>query len=429
MVTMPVPVDEHERLAELRALHILDTPPEKRFDVITDVARKTLGLDAAFISLVDKDRQFYKAASGVPESEPRQSPRDNQSFCAHCICGEGPLIIHDTANDERFPNNPAPKQGVRFYAGYPLHGPGGHKLGTFCVVSSQPHALDDEQLDTLRTLAEMAEQQLQMVGVIHAQRELIDTKNALVDAKVRESRELDEAVEFVRSMLPDKLSGDVPVHTDYAFINSSSLGGDLFGYHTLPDGTGRLAVYLLDVTGHGVSAALLSVGVFQAIRRQTLRDTDFGDPAEVLASLNCAYPMEEHGGKFFTMWYGVYDPTTRKLRYASGGHPPAMVISDDGDARALNQGGMIVGVMPRQKYNVSEESLAFGDRLYIYSDGVYEVRQGGTGEMLMPEGLMRVLADTPINARSRVEHITKTIRDYQGADDFADDYSLLEMRV
>ncbi|MBI1372122.1 MAG: SpoIIE family protein phosphatase [Phycisphaera sp.] len=428
MVTMPVPVDETERLAELRAMHILDTPPERRFDVITDLAKRTLGIEAAFISLVDKDRQFYKSAAGV-DADARQSPRDGKSFCAHCICCDG-LIVKDALADDRFRDHPAVvNDGVRFYAGLPLRGPGGHKVGTFCVVDTRPNALDEDGLESLRVLAEMAEQQLNMVDVITAQRELLDTKNALVAAQQRESQEVAEAAEFVRSMLPAKLVGDEPVHTDYLFINSSSLGGDLFGYHTLPDGTGRLAVYLLDVTGHGVSAALLSVGVFQTIRRQTLRETDFGDPASVLTALNCAYPMEEHGGKFFTMWYGVYDPATRELTYASAGHAPPIVVSDDGSARALNQGGMIVGVIPDPGYRNLITTLAYRDRLYLFSDGAFEVKENGDGTLLMPEGLMRIITDTPVNAASRVGYITEAIRAYQGADDFKDDYSLLELRV
>ena len=137
------------------------------------------------------------------------------------------------------------------------------------------------------------------------------------------NEELAEAADYVKNMLPKPIN-EGPVKTDWRFIPSTSLGGDAFGYHWI-DGD-HFAIYLLDVSGHGVGAALLSVSVMNALRSQTLPETDFKDSKQVLESLNIAFPGEENNDMFFTMWYGVYNKSTRELTYASGGHPPAIFI-------------------------------------------------------------------------------------------------------
>jgi sigma-B regulation protein RsbU (phosphoserine phosphatase) len=154
------------------------------------------------------------------------------------------------------------------------------------------------------------------------------TNQALIErneifAKLNE--ELVEAADYVKNMLPEPINEGL-VKTDWRFIPSTSLGGDAFGYHWI-DGD-HFAIYLLDVSGHGVGAALLSVSVMNALRSQTLPQTDFKDSKQVLESLNIAFPSEENNDMFFTIWYGVYNKRTRELRYASGGHPPALLLSD-----------------------------------------------------------------------------------------------------
>jgi serine phosphatase RsbU (regulator of sigma subunit) len=104
----------------------------------------------------------------------------------------------------------------------------------------------------------------------------------------------------------------------------ASLGGDSFGCHWLDEDT--FAIYLVDVSGHGVGAALLSVSVMNALRSQSLPDINFNNPEQVLASLNVAFPSEENNDMFFTIWYGVYNKSTRELTYASVGHPPALFL-------------------------------------------------------------------------------------------------------
>ena len=143
----------------------------------------------------------------------------------------------------------------------------------------------------------------------------------LAESERQLAEEVAEAAKYVRSLLPKTIK-DGPVRIDWRFVPSTQLGGDAFGYHWLDKQ--RLAVYLLDVSGHGVGASLLAVSVLQVLSHQALPQTDFADPAAVMRGLNPIFEMGRHGGKFFTIWYGVYDSATRRLTFSGGGHPPAL---------------------------------------------------------------------------------------------------------
>ena len=137
--------------------------------------------------------------------------------------------------------------------------------------------------------------------------------------------ELAEAADYVKFLLPQPIT-EGPVMADWRFVPSTTLGGDSLGYHWLDEDS--LAIYLIDVCGHGVGAALHSVSVLNVLRSRNLPNVDFRRPEQVLASLNAVFPMDNHRDMYFTMWYGVYKPSSRLLTYASGGHPPALLIQD-----------------------------------------------------------------------------------------------------
>lgn len=190
--------------------------------------------------------------------------------------------------------------------------------------------------------------------------------------------ELDEASSYVRALLPAPLT-DGPIRADSLFVSSTRLGGDAFGWRWLDDE--HFAVYLLDVCGHGVGAALHSVSALHALRGGNLPGVDFHRPAEVLAGMNRAFPMEAHGGMYFTLWYGVYSVGGRSLRHAAAGHPPALLFTAgaDGTPFALGRPAPMIGAWEEATYQDECRILQTGDRLCIFSDGVTEIeRPDGT---------------------------------------------------
>lgn len=150
--------EESQRLCNLTGLDILDTPPEERFDSLTRMAKNTFKVPIALVSLVDKDRQWFKSCVGLPV---RETARDI-SFCGHAILGDDLFIIPDASKDVRFEDNPLvlDEPNIRFYAGVPLKSISGDPLGTFCIIDSKPRTLNSLQIRSLKDLAFLAEREI-----------------------------------------------------------------------------------------------------------------------------------------------------------------------------------------------------------------------------------------------------------------------------
>jgi two-component system, cell cycle sensor histidine kinase and response regulator CckA len=159
-MTLPVKTNESRRLKVLWQYEILDTVPEEVFDDLTELAARICEAPIALISLVDEDRQWFKAKVGITVTE---TSRDI-SFCAHAIKQQELFIIPDATKDLRFASNPLvisdPK--IRFYAGAPLITPDGQALGTLCVIDKVPRELRLEQQQALRVLARHVMTQLEL---------------------------------------------------------------------------------------------------------------------------------------------------------------------------------------------------------------------------------------------------------------------------
>lgn len=147
-------VADPHRLAAVQATGLLDTAPEARFDVLTQRAADLLGVPATFLSLVDRDRDFYKSAFGFspPLSEVRQL--EGRTFCHYSIGSATPLVIEDTLRDPVYRDVPTVTTlGVRAYLGVPLVMPGGEIIGSFCAIDFEPRPWTAEDVATMARLA------------------------------------------------------------------------------------------------------------------------------------------------------------------------------------------------------------------------------------------------------------------------------------
>lgn len=250
---------------------------------------------------------------------------------------------------------------------------------------------------------------------------------AMARARASLEEELRRGAEYVRCLLPGKISG-AALSTDWAFIPSARLGGDLFGYHRLGDG--RMVFYMIDVSGHGVQSALYSVTIFDALRAEGLKNVDFGDPVSVMRGLNHAFRMEERNNMLFTLWYGVWDEKTRILTHASAGSPPAVLIVEGGGAIELKAEGMVAGAESDAEYWKLEMQMPRKSRLFLFSDGIYEFLTKD-GSILGLEAFVQLLERTAAEAssgRTSIGEVLGKLAALSAVDHFQDDASLLEVR-
>lgn len=185
----------------------------------------------------------------------------------------------------------------------------------------------------------------------------------------RLSGELHSAAKYVASILPGELNGPVQVRSRY--LPSRELGGDSFGYSWMDDD--HLIVYLIDVSGHGVEPALLSVSVHNMLRSRAMTTATLLSPVQVLTELNRLFGMDIHDDHYFTMWFGVYQASTGLLHYAAAGHPPALALTDeDGVMNAKSLGGTAipVGMFADTVFTGDSYQVPAGAQILLCSDGV-----------------------------------------------------------
>lgn len=238
--------------------------------------------------------------------------------------------------------------------------------------------------------------------------------------------EMAKGAEYVRSLLPEFLDG--PVRTRWKFIPSRQLGGDSFNYHWIDDE--HFAIYLLDVKGHGFGATLLSLAAMNILRTQKLPNVDFRHPHIVLRELNEAFQMEQHNNLFLTIWYGVYNRTSRTLVCSSGGHPPALLIKgipeESITVREASSEDLIIGFNPGVEYRSVSFSVEKNERLYVYSDGAYDIKKTSGSFWTMEEFketlILAQRSDIPV-----LDYVLAHARSIKGDDVFDDDFSLLEI--
>ena len=153
-MTNPVPQNEKQRLAELYRYEILDTGAESEFEELVLIASRICHAPISLISLIDADRQWFKAKVGIDASE---TPRDI-AFCNHGIMNGDIFVVPDATRDERFVDNPlvTSEQGIRFYAGVPLTTQNGNNLGMLCIKDTVPRNLNEEQQQALKILGRQA---------------------------------------------------------------------------------------------------------------------------------------------------------------------------------------------------------------------------------------------------------------------------------
>lgn len=262
-----------------------------------------------------------------------------------------------------------------------------------------------------------------------AERNLAQERLVLYRREVEEG--LRSAAHIQHTLLPNHLQNTSAFSFAWQFIPCETVGGDLFNAQSLSEDV--LMVYMLDVSGHGVSSAIVTVSVQQSLSdrtgqlvKQPTEQAPFYhivSPAKVITALDQEYPYERFD-KFFTISYLLLEPATGKVRYCNGGHPPPILIRKNGDSKRLEAGGTLIGLGGIIPYEEAEITLQPGDRIYLYSDGITE-HEAPSGEMFGEQRLIDFFShQAQIALNEAASLFITSLRDFGAGAAPVDDISL-----
>jgi predicted ATPase/energy-coupling factor transporter ATP-binding protein EcfA2 len=255
--------------------------------------------------------------------------------------------------------------------------------------------------------------------------DLVDASALLETLTTERMRaEFAAGIKYVRDCIPAPMEGLVSV--DWRYVPASTLGGDTIGYYWVDHD--HLVFYLIDVTGHGLDSALLSVSIANVIRSGALSGADMRRPDQVLAQLNDAFRGQQHGNKYFTIWYGVYHSATRRLTWAGGGHPPSIVlVRGEPNPLILSSEGLMMGVLPGQEFPTQSCQIPVEARLLIFSDGAFEIFREGRAVWNLADCIAH-LAVLAKGEGSLMDQLLQHVQRLRGSPHLEDDFSIIEAR-
>lgn len=346
---------EAARLRSLDQLHIFNTPPEDRFAHITRMARVALGVPMSAINFIDRDLQWCKQFSADHELD-FNVPRE-QSVCRATIARaysepDDPALIYEDLADSEFAELPAVagEGGVRFYAGFPLFGPGGHPVGTFCVYDSQPRRLNGHDRATFTELAAWAQRELQS------------------------SEDLQRATEIQHQLLPTPI-GDLPGYTVATLFEPAyAVAGDFYDHYPVPGG---INITVADVMGKGLGPAIVAANVRAALRAASRAFDQTGHSLDLSASVQAVDEQlgDDLGrtGAFVTVFHAWLETSTGTISYIDAGHGIAAVLRTSGKVDGLKGESPPLGISFGDTWPTQQVRMECGDMLVVASDGLLDL--------------------------------------------------------
>ena len=270
-----------------------------------------------------------------------------------------------------------------------------------------------------------------------AEAELIVAKQEVESANERMKKDLETAAQVQQALLPVAAPEVQGIRFAWAFRPCTELAGDLLNVYRL--GKNLVGLYVLDVSGHGVPAALMSVAVNRLLApipgpsavysKGQDNGYEIAGVVEVANRLNEFFPFDTRTGQYFTLLYGLLDTASGLFRYVLAGHPGPVLVSETGSPQQFTAGGPPLGLLPNPSWEEQTISLSAGDRLYIVTDGLIEA-ESQDGEMLGTDRLVRSLTATRrLPLSDTVQAVLDGTSEWVGGRDLADDATMLALEM
>lgn len=235
-------------------------------------------------------------------------------------------------------------------------------------------------------------------------------------------RDLQSASRYVQLLLPQPI-GSGPVQADWHFLPCARVGGDAFGYGSIGDDW--WGGFIIDVTGHGTSAALHAVTVLNVLRRGALSGIDKRDPGALASALNAMFQADHHDVPLFSLWAFTYEVALRRLLYCSAGHHAGVLLSAPSRVvRELNTKNPLIGMLPAHAFETHEHVVGPGDSLYLFSDGVFEITTAD-GRVWSFEELVPIIREPPSPMVPEPQRIYQRVRSIAKPGPLPDDFSVM----
>lgn len=378
-----------DRVDALRALEILDTPREERYDRVVRLARNLFNVPMAAINFIDAERQWTKAEAGL--NGLANTPLED-SLCRHTVQQKSTLVATDIRADDRFSSSSfilrAPH--IRFYAGEPITAPGGERIGSLCILDINPREFSAREQDILHELAAWVERELVI------------------------QRDLDRAAQVQQMFMPREIPDLPGYELAGRCMPTQDIGGDFFGWQILSDG--KLQMHVADVMGKGIPAALIAA----SIRAMILGASQFNSlHGEIHRVATASETLLSDTRSFVTVFSSRLDLDSGNLEYVDAGHGLAYIFGPGG-YRKLKPSGLPLGVFPEQSWQVHTTTLAPGETLVLASDGLLDFFP--TLEETLEHVAPLALAERP------VDDIVDALMSFAKAQDHPDDVTVVVLR-
>ena len=409
-----------QRVSELSALYKLSRllsahrDLQQVLDAAARSAAQVMRVKAASIRLLDDDRKFLvaKAVYNLSEQylEKGPIPTDRSELYRRNLAGEV-VYVENMARDPRvlYPDD-ARREGLMSMLGAPMIYQG-QPIGVIRLYTRRRREFTAYETDMLQAVAGLMATAIEDAR-LHAEH--------LENERVQ--RQLDMASDVQKRMMPSEPPDLFPFDIAARYLPSFELGGDFYDFVPLD---GHLGIAVGDVVGKGVAASLLMASVRAFLRAFA---QDVYDLAEIVSQVNRAMTQGTLDNEFVTLFYGVIDPSNRRLTYCNAGHEPPLLLRG-GQIIRLEVGGMIVGIDAQQQYERAVVDLKRNDLLVIYTDGLPDA-QSFNGERFQRDRIIEAIKEAAEgSAHDVLSHVLWQMRRFVGLNRNVDDTTIVTVKV